>query len=420
MKKSKFLIWVWLWFCLLDYIIPGFYHFINNQAFVGKFSNASNKYLIMPILAYVISTIPIPYLVKSKLTNRKLHFNLLMRTNFVYLIMITALIISIRFRLEFGMSFRHKESFNENGLIPILYFIINSFSKNFILFIFILKNYGLQISKKLKLLNIVLTLCLLIGFNGSLDIIFILIGTAISLNPRFVGLNLNTARLYGTKLRNVLISSFIVAGVVFGGFYNKYGDETIEFLSDNFDAVQEIIMVRVSMHYQSTISAIPNINSTANFDLMSNIFSENYYRFCIFFGGECSKSFDGSISRFNWEQVHLYHYSDIAGMAPGIFSFPIIITPFPIGIFLLYLFLSIVFTRLKSVFIYQYKNEHLMAILLMFLLYPIFNSFDLLFIPLSKGFLNFLFFIIFNNSLQNILLNSYGQNPNNIARSWNS
>ena len=164
------------------------------------------------------------------------------------------------------------------------------------------------------------------------------------------------------------------------------------------------MIVRTSMQYQSVISAIPNINSNKNLSLMKNIFNENRYRLCVLIGGNCKKSFDGSISRFNWEQVHLYHYNDIAGMSPGFLAFSMIIFPFPLGIILGIYFLYLIFSRLKSVIHYRFKNPYLMSIILMLLLYPIINSFDLIFLPLSKGFLNLFLFFIFNNTLQNILI----------------
>ena len=119
------------------------------------------------------------------------------------------------------------------------------------------------------------------------------------------------------------------SGVIYGGFYSKYGNETNKLIYNTLEIFQDIVIVRTSMQYQSVISAIPNINSNKNLSLMKNIFNENRYRLCVLIGGNCKKSFDGSISRFNWEQVHLYHYNDIAGMSPGFLAFSMIIFPFP-------------------------------------------------------------------------------------------
>ena len=96
------------------------------------------------------------------------------------------MLISVKFNLDYGTSFRHQNSFGESGVIPILFFLISAFSKNFILFFAILSSYPIKIPKKLKIINLISSICLLIGFNGSLDVIFIIIGFLLIINPNLL------------------------------------------------------------------------------------------------------------------------------------------------------------------------------------------------------------------------------------------
>ena len=84
MKKSKFILLIYLWFCSVVYFIPGIFHFFYNSSFQGRFSNAADKNLIFVIVLLLIFIAPITYISKSNLSLRKIHFIGILKSNLIW------------------------------------------------------------------------------------------------------------------------------------------------------------------------------------------------------------------------------------------------------------------------------------------------------------------------------------------------
>lgn len=280
-----------------DYKIPNGY-FIESQLIIS---------ILLVIIFSLYSMLPlIRFQVPRNLIIFKSKLNLIFIIAFMF--------SSIIFFKDYGISFRHQGEGIATNMILILHSITKEYFKIFILYKALLEINGLPNNTNKIQLFLVLG-CFLLSLSGSLDILYILVISALIINPSLLRKNLKNQAsvifLTGTSL-------FLVLAL---GLGNKVGfDNFFDFISNNFQSIGVGLIARFSTMQISLMNSIEYSSSFEVIEILTRELQVGSDNLQILFGGNKGLRVDPwSINRYNFLKISNV-FLPRTGTSPGLFS----------------------------------------------------------------------------------------------------
>lgn len=233
-----------------------------------------------------------------------------------YLVFFVFLLVSFMFSLSFDSSFRHKQSYSDAGLLPIV-----AFSTKAVCHIFIFASLS---NKRLVALNFLHYLCyfagLIFAFVSSYDILWGAVGLYSLMKAARVDVVRMARRIFSRFSFAVFL--IVLPAVVFGGMLNKLGLEgALDYFSDGFvTGIFELFTNRIFYHSYSLAAQMSDLERafSLSVEAWNIVVHQSFRRFLVLVGESVSSETLQTVSRLNYLVISGYNVDSDAGASPGL------------------------------------------------------------------------------------------------------
>lgn len=341
-------------FVLFIYL-PGFcFSLIFRDFFSAYYTLTDYKYFLFffVLSTFIFTSYFFSIFLLSLPAIRVKKFNKLASYLFFDILSLSFFLLSFYFFLSYSSDFRHRSRLADaSPLVSILWMLRPIVLIVLLSYVIHVCNGG-RISKRSKVVLLLITIGLVLSLTSSLQVIIILFASILFLSPKYFRYGLSDIGILRLLFILIFVPILCVTVLAFGlgakvGYEKVFSSNMLNILYMSLGT----ILPRVSSSFMSVMTAIYDLsNYTFNtYDFFSNAYWTLENRVNIVLGNSFNSEEIYTLNRFN--QLHVFKGNpERAGASPGILASIFYFPKFPLGYIIICLYFSSLFVLLARKF----------------------------------------------------------------------
>lgn len=368
----------------LFYVLPFFLHLFYAEEFRFLFKGTEDKLPLVLIFLFLGLVLFMHHFVEIKSNFLFAYFGKVFEKKLVNILILTIyFILSLRFSLQFDLSFRHTggATISGEGFEVMLLFVLQAYARIYLLFLMLKYVNGLPIQFYQRVLVAVVALSLILTIMTSLDFLYIVVAVLLATSrEKYLFDNLIKRKSGFLFLLQILLLCLIVVIVFFIGFANKIGiDAAIYFFTTNSGHLIMSVSRRISTFYVSVLALGGNdlFENSDAINTVAGVIDNMKLRTSIILGiGEnVQRPEIWSVNRMNYLEIFNNTYNERTGASPGLVASALYLPFFPFNFILISLYVVFVIKAFNSALTnLKVKLNFFSRFLLLFFLIPLLQS----------------------------------------------